>query len=161
LDPGFAGGYYGLGLANIWGGWGYASPPMQGCVNPARPFAQRAPSLDDAHSMLPCVMGFVFFLGGRTPPPPSAPQPAISLNPNHAWAVGALGGLYANHGRPNEALAALSKAMRLSPHDPLTWIWMLFVVAAHFYARDFQTALDAADQLIRHRPDKSNAYRFK
>jgi adenylate cyclase len=35
------------------------------------------------------------------------------------------------------------------------------VVAAHFYARDFQAAVDAADRLIRFRPDKSNAYRFK
>ena len=38
---------------------------------------------------------------------------------------------------------------------------MLFVAAAHFYAGDFQAALDAADRLIRFRPDKSNAYRFK
>ena len=75
--------------------------------------------------------------------------------------MGALGELYANDGRPNDTLAALSKAMRLSPHDPLMWIWMLFVVAAHFYAGDFQAALDAADRLIRFRPDKSNAYRFK
>src|SRR5262245_7496079 len=161
LDPAFASGYYGLALANIWDGWVYASRPMQDCVNAARPLAQRALALDDADSMCHCVMGFVLFMGGDTLGGRSEYERAISLNPNHAWAVGALGGLHANDGRPNEALAALNTAVRLSPHDPLTWIWMLFVVAAHFYARDFQAALEAADRLIRFRPDKSNAYRFK
>jgi adenylate cyclase len=161
LDSGFAGGYYALALCNVWDGWVYASRPMKDCVNTARPLAQRALALDDADSMCHCVMGFVLFMGGDIPGGRSEYERAIGLNPNHAWAVGALGGLYANDGRPNEALGALSKAMRLSPHDPLMWIWMLFLVAAHFYARDFQAALDAADRLIRFRPDKSNAYRFK
>ena len=161
LDAGFAGGYYALALCNVWDGWVYASRPMKDCVNTARPLAQRALALDDADSMCHCVMGFVLYMGGDTPGGRSEYERAISLNPNHAWAVGALGGLYANDGRPNEALVALSKAMRLSPHDPLMWIWMLFVMAAHFYARDFHAALDAADRLIRFRPDKSNAYRFK
>jgi len=161
LDSGFAGGYYALALCNIWDGWVYASRPMKDCVTTARPLAQRALALDDADSMCHCVMGFVLFMGGDSSGGSSEYERAISLNPNHAWAVGALGGLYANDGRPHEALAALIKAMRLSPHDPLMWIWMLFAVAAHFYARDFRAALDAADRLIRFRPDKSNAYRFK
>jgi adenylate cyclase len=72
-----------------------------------------------------------------------------------------LGGLHCNDGHPNEALAALSKAMRASPHDPLMWVWMLWVAATQFYASNFQGAVDAADRLIRFRPDKSNAYRFK
>ena len=100
-------------------------------------------------------------MGGDIPGGRSEYERAINLNPNHAWAVGALGGLYANDGRPDEAFAALSKAMRASPHDPLMWIWMLWVAAADFYAGDFQAAVDAADRLIRFRPDKSNAYRFK
>ena len=161
LDARFAGGYYALALCNVWDGWVYASLPMTDCVKTARPLAQRALALDDADSMCHCVMGFVLYMGGDIAGGRSEYERAISLNPNHAWAVGALGGLYANDGRPNEALVALSKAMRLSPHDPLMWIWMLFVMAAHFYARDFHAALDAADRLIRFRPDKSNAYRFK
>jgi adenylate cyclase len=72
-----------------------------------------------------------------------------------------LGGLYANNGQSDQALAALSKAMRASPHDPLMWIWMLWVVATHFYAQRFDASVEAADRLIRFRPDKSNAYRFK
>jgi adenylate cyclase len=94
--------------------------------------------------------------GGR-----SEYERAISLNPNHAWAVGALGGLYAKDGCRDAALGALSRAMRASPHDPLMWLWMLWVAAGDFYAHNFKEAVDAADRLIRFRPDKSNAYRVK
>ena len=161
LDSGFAAGHYALALCSVWDGWVYASRPMEDCVGTARPLAQRALALDDADSMSHFVMGFVLHMAGDIPGGRSEYECAISLNPNHAWAVGALGGLYANDGRPHDALAALSKAMRASPHDPLMWIWMLWVAATHFYAGNFQAAVDAADRLIRFRPDKSNAYRFK
>jgi adenylate cyclase len=134
---------------------------MQDCVATARPLAQRALALDDADSMSHFAMGFVLHMGGDIQGGRNEYERAINLNPNHAWAVGALGGLYANDGRPDEALTALSKAMRASPHDPLMWIWMLWVVATHLYASDFQAAVDAANRLIRFRPDKSNAYRLK
>ena len=161
LDSGFVAGHYALALCAVWDGWVYASRPMEECVGTARPLAQRALALDDADSMSHFVMGFVLHMGGDIPGGRSEYERAISLNPNHAWAVGALGGLHANDGRPHDALAALSKAMRASPHDPLMWIWMLWVAATHFYAGNFQAAVDAADRLIRFRPDKSNAYRFK
>ena len=161
LDFGFAPGHYALALCHVWDGWVYASRPMEDCISTARPLAQRALALDDADSMSHFVMGFVLHMGGDIQGGRSEYERAMGLNPNHAWAVGALGGLYANDGCPQEAIAALSKAMRASPHDPLMWIWMLWVAAADFYAGNFQAAVDAADRLIRFRPDKSNAYRFK
>jgi adenylate cyclase len=161
LDSGFAAGHYALALCNIWDGWVYASRPMEDCVGIARPLAQRALALDDADSMSHFVMGFVLWMSGDVQGGRSELEQAISLNPNHAWAIGELGGLHCNDGRPNEAFAALSKAMRASPHDFLMWIWMLWLAATHFYAGNFHAAVDAADRLIRFRPDKSNAYRFK
>jgi len=41
------------------------------------------------------------------------------------------------------------------------YAYQLWVGAADFYAGNFQAAVEAADRLIRFRPDKSNAYRFK
>ncbi len=161
LDSGFAAGHYALALSNVWDGWVYASRPMEDCVGIARPLAQRALALDDADAVSHFVMGIVLYMSGDIQGARSEYERAISLNPNHAWAVGALGGLHCNDGRPNEAIAALSKAMRASPHDPLMWIWMLWVAATHLYAGNFQAAVDAADRLIRFRPDKSNAYRLK
>ena len=161
LDHGFAAAHAALALCIVWDGWVYASRPMEECVVTARPLAQRALSLDNADSMSHFAMGFVLHMGGDIAGGCNEYERAISLNPNHAWAVGALGGLYANDGRPDAALAALNKAMRASPHDPLMWIWMLWVAATHFYAGAFEAAVEAANRLIRFRADKSNAYRFK
>jgi adenylate cyclase len=161
LDPGFAAGHYALALCSLWDGWVYALQPMEQCLSIARPLAQRALALDDTDSMSHFVFGFALHMSGDIQGGRNEYEKAISLNPNHAWAVGALGGLCCNDGRPDEAIAALNKAMRASPHDPLMWIWMLWVAATHFYARDFQAAVEVADRLIRFRPDKSNAYRFK
>jgi len=161
LDNGFAAAYAALALCGVWDGWVYASRPMEECVATARPLAQRALALDDADSMSHFAMGFVLHMSGDIAGGRGEYERAISLNPNHAWAVGALGGLYANDGCLDAALSALSRAMRASPHDPLMWLWMLWVAAGHFYAHNFKEAVDAADRLIRFRPDKSNAYRFK
>jgi TolB-like protein/tetratricopeptide (TPR) repeat protein len=161
LDPGFAASYCALALCHVWDGWVYASRPMENCLEAARPSAQRGLALDSADAMSHFVMGFVLHMGGDIAGGRSEYERAISVNPNHAWAIGALGGLYANNGQSDQALAALSKAMRASPHDPLMWIWMLWVVATHFYAQRFDASVEAADRLIRFRPDKSNAYRFK
>jgi tetratricopeptide (TPR) repeat protein len=41
------------------------------------------------------------------------------------------------------------------------WVLMLLVTNSYYFARDYQATLDAADCLIRFRPDKSQAYRWK
>ena len=74
------------------------SRPMQDCVGTARPLAQRALALDDADSMCHFVMGFVLWMSGDIQGGRSEHERAINLNPNHAWAVGALGGLHCTHG---------------------------------------------------------------
>jgi hypothetical protein len=49
---------------------------------------------------------------------------ALELHPNHAWALGGLGCYYSFRGQLPGAIAALNKAMRASPHDPLTWAFI-------------------------------------
>jgi Tfp pilus assembly protein PilF len=52
---------------------------------------------------------------------------AISINPNNAWAMAVSGSLFGNNGHLSEALDAIRKAMRASPHDPFNWVWMLHI----------------------------------
>ena len=56
LDPGFAGGFYGLALTHLWDCWVYVSRPVQDCVSVALPLAQRALKLDDADPMVHFVI---------------------------------------------------------------------------------------------------------
>jgi hypothetical protein len=51
---------------------------------------------------------------------------ALAIDPNHAYALGALGGYCAIQGQMPEALTALDRAMRVSPHDPLTSSFMFW-----------------------------------
>src|SRR5262245_48790009 len=93
LDPGFAGGFYGLALAHLWDCWVYASRPLEDCVSVALPLAQRALKLDDADPMAHLVTSFALMLKGDADEAVPFAQQAVSLNPNSAWAVGFLGGL--------------------------------------------------------------------
>jgi adenylate cyclase len=161
LDRDFAAGFYGLAMTHLWDASTYATRPFQDSLSDARPLAQRALTLDDADSMAHYVTALVFFYSGDSAGARHELDRAISINPNNAWAVGVSGSLFGNNGRLNEALDALGKAMRASPHDPLTWLWMLCVTNSNYFARNYQAAVDAADRLIRFRPDKSQAYRWK
>jgi adenylate cyclase len=161
LDRGFAPGYYGLAMTHIWDAVGYNVRPLQESLSAALPLAQRAVNLDDADSMAHFALGNVFFLSGDTAGARYEMDRAISINPNNAWAVAVSGCLFGNSGRLSEALDAIGKAMRASPHDPLTWIWMIYITIAHYFARDYQAALDSAERLIRFRPDKPQAYRWR
>ena len=110
-------------------------------------------SLDDADSMAHFVMGNVLFFSGDSAGARHELDRSISINPNNAWAIAIFGSLFGNNGHLSEALEAISKAMRGSPHDPLMWLWMLWVTNSHYFARNYHAAVDAADRLIRFRPD--------
>ena len=86
---------------------------------------------------------------------------ALALDPNHAWALSNLGAFHAYQGQLPEAMTALKKATRASPHDPLTWWFMHLSMVAHYFAGEDAAALHLAERLIRFRPDKFVAYRFR
>jgi adenylate cyclase len=154
LDPGFAGGFYGLALAHLWDYWVYVSRPAQDCVNAALPLAQHALKLDEADPMAHLVTSFALMLSGDADEAVPFAQQAVSLNPNNAWAVGFLGGLSNLVSSLGDGLAGLRKAIRISPHDPMLWTWTHWLAIVHYFARDYSAALEAADRVIRLRPDK-------
>jgi adenylate cyclase len=51
-----------------------------------------------------------------------------------------------------EAMAKLQQAMRASPHDPLTWLWMVWTGAMLFDLRQFDAAIKTLQQVVRLRP---------
>ena len=161
LDKSFAPGYYGLAMTHLWDGSVYAARPLQDCLRTSRPLAQRALTLDDSDSMAHFVMACVFFFAGDSVGAREELDRAISINPSNAWAVGVSGSLYGHNGELKEALNEIGKAMRASPHDPLKWVWILYAAHSNYFARNYEAALAAAEQLIRIRPDISQGYRWK
>ena len=78
---------------------------------------------------------------------------AISSNPNHAWGSGAVGGTRTFGGRPSEAIEPLAAALRLSPFDPLDYVWRHWMSRAHYLAGDYEAAILVAQRLWRSHPE--------
>ena len=161
LDPGFAGGFYGLALAHLWDYWVYVSRSVQDSVKVALPLAQHALKLDEADPMAHLITSFAVMLSGDVDEAVPFAQQAVSLNPNNAWAIGFLGGLSILVNSLSDGREGLRKAIRISPHDPMLWTWTHWLAIGHYFARDYSAALEAADRVIRLRPDKPEGYRWK
>ena len=77
---------------------------------------------------------------------------ALALNPNSAFAISMLGCVLGFGGYREEALERLRQAMRASPNDPLTWLWLFWTGTIQFYARKFDEAVATLHQVVRLRP---------
>ena len=76
-------------------------------------------------------------------------ESAVELNPSSAQAHYALGMAFGTSGRPEDALAPIETAMRLSPHDPYMGQFMIHMAEALLFLRRHDEALDWARQAMR------------
>lgn len=85
---------------------------------------------------------------------------ALELCPNLAAAHGALGVILAYSGRPKEGLAALETCLRLDPRDPSLVNRLNQFALAHYFCRDYEGTIEAAERAIRSFPDFPSPYRW-
>ena len=71
---------------------------------------------------------------------------AIQLNPNLAMAHGMLGACYGTIDRPAEGLAHIELALRLSPRDPMTYLFFSDQSFCKFLAGDYLGAISSAER---------------
>jgi adenylate cyclase len=161
LDPNFAPGYYGLAIANTWDFQIYFARPIADCAPLMLNLSRKATELDDADATAHVALGMAMDLTGDREGGGSELERAVSLDPNHAWAIGVLGLWYGFNGRPREGIETLQRAMRASPHDPLTWLWLTWIGAMYYVLEDYDAAVRTADSVIRLRPDQFQAYRTR
>ena len=131
IDPNFGSGYCGLALTHLWDAWLYQKRSFPECVNVARPLAQRAITLDDGGAMAHFALALVFANQGDTEGWRGEAERGVGLDPNNAWVLSGLASYYTMQGSAAEALSAIQKMMRASPHDPMTWWWMLWIINAN------------------------------
>jgi len=103
----------------------------------------------------------LFFLAGEAEIAAAALDRALAFNPNAAKAWSARGIIYASRNQPAAAIAALERARRLSPFDPLAFVTALNIAVAHFAARRFEQAIQWADRTLHDQPRTASAMRFK
>ena len=160
IDPNFAPGHYGFALAQHLDLWLYSPgpPPWTGVAGAGLQEARMAVSLDDKDSMAHAVLSFMRQVCGDWEAAIVGGRIAISLNPNSIWSMVAVGHALGWGGHQKEGVDYLRRAMRASPHDPLTWLCMFWIGIFHYFSGEYVAAVDSMREVIPARP--AFAYRW-
>ena len=81
---------------------------------------------------------------------------ATTLNPNFAHAYFRLGWILRFSGRPDEAIPAIKKAMRLNPFPPNSYLWGLGT--CYLYAGKCEEAIDTCEKILQGEVDSHLSY---
>lgn len=156
LDPKFAPGHYGYALALQWEIWHYSRRPFSEVQGLPLEEALIAVSLDDKDAMGHAVLAHMRMWGSDWDGAIAEARKAVALNPNGSFGIAMLGCVLGFGGYREEALDRLRQAMRASPHDPLTSLWLLWIGLIQFFARQFAASVATLRQVGGLRPYYSN-----
>src|SRR5262249_34825812 len=146
-------GHYGYGLSLHWEIWHFSARPFSDIQGLPLEEARIAVSLDDKDAMAHAVLAMMTMWCSEWEAAIAEARTALVLNPNSAFVISILGLTLGFGGYRNEALERLRQAMRASPHDPLTWLWTLWLAALQFFGGRYDLALEAMHQVARLRPE--------
>jgi tetratricopeptide (TPR) repeat protein len=148
LDPNFASAYAELGLFTITGlMWGDGVPEPHPDRR-IRELVERALALDDSLAIGHIVMAF---LRPEREKALAEADRAMALGPNNASIIAFAAGIYADWGKPREAITLLEKAMRRNPRYPG---WYLSTLARAYALTDrYEEAIAAHKKVLVSHPD--------
>jgi adenylate cyclase len=152
LDPNFAPGHYGYALALHWDIWFFSGRPLSEVQGRPHEEARIAVGLDDRDAIAHAVLAHMLMWGSEWEAAIAEARIACALNPNSAFVISMLGCVLCFGGHNEEGIDQIHQAMRASPHDPLRWLWTMWIGAAHWNLRDFAAALEIFQEVIRQRP---------
>jgi adenylate cyclase len=151
LDPIFVGGY--IGLAAVLS-------RAKGTQSKEEALARRAVALDGGDAEAHSRLALALIARGDHQGARAQAERALAICPNLAAAHGALGVILAYSGRPKEGLAALKTCIRLDPRAPSLVNRLNQVALAHYFCRDYEATVEAAERAIRSFPDFASPYRW-
>jgi TolB-like protein/tetratricopeptide (TPR) repeat protein len=125
---------------------------LEAALSVAQQHARLALALDDQDAWAYFAVGAVEFWRGRYQDAIAAYLRAIDLNPNFALAHGFLGESLAWDCQSDAALAAVDRAIRMSPHDPFNATHLLAAGTAHFSAERYLEGIECQRKALRERP---------
>jgi tetratricopeptide (TPR) repeat protein len=154
LDPDFASAYGMAAWCYAWRKWnGWMADPMQEITETER-LARRAGELGQDDAVALCRGGFSLgHVAGDRQGGAALIDRALVLNPNLATAWLLSGWIRAFLGEPEVAIEHLTRAMRLSPLDPLTFLAQGGIAWAHFFAARYDEASSWAEKALQARPN--------
>ena len=151
-DPMFAGGY--IGLATVLS-------RAKGTQAKEEEMARRAVALETNNAEAHARLALALLARGDHASATAQAEQALALCPNLADAHGALGVTLAYSGRAADGVVALTTCIRLDPCAPSIVNRLNQIALAHYFCRDYEAAIDAAERAIRSFPDFPSPYRWR
>jgi len=154
LDPDFASAYGMAAWCYAWRKWNGWMIDRKQEIAETRRLAQRAAELGKDDAVALCRGGFALgHVVGDLEGGAVLINRALVLNPNLATAWLLSGWIRAFLGEPEVAIEHLTRAMRLSPLDPLTFLAQGGIAWAHFFAARYDEVSSWAEKALREQPN--------
>ena len=138
LDSDYAEAHRWLAL-NLWFGWAFWNEAREPNRARAMAEARRAVALDPGDAGNRWVLGIILGHEGRWADSDAEFEATFKLDPNHADAWAMRSDLLTMNGQSTEAIDHVRRALRLNPHPPGWYYWMLG--QAEFVLRDYTSAV--------------------
>jgi adenylate cyclase len=162
IDPSYAPAAALIGQCRTWqraNGWERVSEEM---AAEAITIAKQAADIGrDDPDVLWMAGWTISYLGGDHPTGLGLIERALALNANSALAWCAHGIVLSYANRPEPAIDSLKRAMRLSPLDPLGYLFKAGFTLAYMLIGRFDEAMKWVDETLREKPGLTSALRWK
>jgi adenylate cyclase len=160
LDPTFGAAYAQLAHVTIHEATFYQKRNLVEALDEGLALARRALSLDRTDALGHSSVSRALTLRGDHAGGLAEAREALAINPNLAIGHAALGMALLFGGSPREAINVIREALRRDPYDPTRVIRMSQLALAHYYLREYETAVEMARTTIRSYPGHPFAYRY-
>ena len=149
LDPTFAPAFGALAYCLYYYVVSGFSSQREADLERASEAGRQAVALDDSDPWGHTALGRIYTLRGEHDTAIASCDRALALNPNFAFAyLGKAHSLW-QHGRPREAIGFHDEAIRLSPRDPMLWVFLASKSIAMTLLGRYEEAADLARQSAR------------
>lgn len=138
----------------------FATRPVADARISIKALALRAVANDDSDAEAHACLSWALNFDGDYDGALAEARRALTISPNLASAHRALGTTLIFAGEPRQGLVALQTSIRLDPRDPLLPWHLNRTAIGHYFARDYEAAVDTARQVIRLHPDFPLIYRW-
>ena len=146
LDPGYAFAWGGLGAVHLtYVAMGWSESPAKS-FKLAVEYTDKALKIDETLTCATAVKGRLYWVQRQFEQAIATGERAIALGPSHDLSYGHLSYVMFNAGNFRESSTLMKKAMRLNPHYPA---WYLYVLArSYFHEGRYEKAVEAGNRVL-------------
>jgi adenylate cyclase len=152
LDPTLAPAYAGLANAMLTEVVLFQTRSVPEALADAMPVIRKAIAVDPKHAGGHINHGIALIMQGQCELAATEGRHALSIDPNHAGAYLILGNALCFSGQPREAIEAIRSGLRHDPYAPQGYFPRIQLVMAHYFLREYETAVETAKEALRAYP---------